>query len=50
MQRTHRIRHRIMWLVLGPLALAALVYALTHRVEMPVMDEVPGAAAEGGAE
>ena len=36
--------------MLAPLALAAFVYALMHRVEMPVMDSVPGAPAEGGAE
>ena len=50
MQRTHRIRHRIIWLVLGPVAAAALIYALANRVEMPVMDTVPGAAVERGAE
>lgn len=41
MQRRHRVRHRLMWVVIGPVALGALVYALVNRVEMPVMDKVP---------
>lgn len=41
MQRSHRNRHRWLWLFLAPLALAALLYAVTHRQEMPVMDELP---------
>ncbi|NNC88421.1 MAG: hypothetical protein HKN82_08190 [Akkermansiaceae bacterium] len=41
MQRSHRNRHRLMWLLLGPLAVAAFIYALVNRVEMPVMEEVP---------
>lgn len=41
MQKYQRQRHRVVWLFLGPVAAAALVYALLHRVEMPVMDELP---------
>lgn len=47
MQRYHRIRHRYMWLILVPLALALFTYALVHRVKFPVMDEVPGMVEEG---
>ena len=47
MQRRHRIRHRLMWAVIAPLALAALVIAFTQRVEMPVMDELPAAPEKG---
>ena len=43
MQRHQRIKHRLLWIVLGPLAAVALVFALTNRVEMPVMDELPEA-------
>ena len=31
-----------MWLILGPLALAAFLYAILNRPEFPVMDEIPG--------
>ena len=48
MQRYQRNRHRLMWLILGPLALAAVIYAILNRPEIPVMDEVPGT--EGGTE
>lgn len=48
MQRYHRTGHRWLWLVLLPLALAAFAWALSNRVEMPVMDEVPGPGREGG--
>jgi hypothetical protein len=41
MQRHHRIRHRLLWLVFGPAAAAALIYALANRIEMPVMDTLP---------
>ena len=41
MQRHQRIQHRLLWLLLGPLAAAALVLALRNRVEIPVMDELP---------
>ena len=41
MQRHQRKRHRMIWLVLLPLALAAFAYALLNRVEFPVMKEVP---------
>lgn len=44
MQRCHRNLHRLMWLVLAPVAAGALLYALSNRVEMPVMDQVPAAA------
>ena len=49
MQARHRKRHRLMWIVLGPLAVAAFVYALANRVEMPVMQEVPGAGEKEAA-
>ena len=39
-----------MWLILLPLALAAFAYALMNRVEIPVMDEVPGASVEEDSE
>ncbi len=42
MQRFHRDCHRLIWLILGPLVIAAFIYALTNRPEMPVMDAVPG--------
>lgn len=42
MQRHQRQRHRMIWLVLGPLALVALIYAILNRPEIPVMEEVPG--------
>jgi hypothetical protein len=35
-----------MWLVLAPVVLAAFAYALMNRVEMPVMESVPGAVEE----
>ena len=41
MQRNLRKRHRLMWLLLAPVAMGALIYALANRMEMPVMDEVP---------
>jgi hypothetical protein len=47
MQRHQRIRHRLLWAVLAPLAAAALIWALANRVEMPVMDGLPGS---GGGE
>ena len=47
MQRNLRKQHRLTWLILAPLALAALVYALVNRVEMPVMDEVPEVLEKG---
>jgi len=50
MQRNLRQRHRVLWLLLGPIAAAALVYALLHRVEMPVMDELPSEMREEEAE
>ena len=31
----------MMWLLLGPLAAAAFVFALVKRVEIPVMEELP---------
>ena len=43
MQRHQRIRHRVMWLVLGPLAVIALIYAVTNRQSIPVMKELPTA-------
>lgn len=51
MQRHQRIRHRLLWILLGPLALGALAYALMNRVEMPVMEEFPAEVErqEGGA-
>ena len=50
MQRHQRIRHRIVWAILGPLTAAALIYALSNRVEMPVMDELPVSGEGRGAE
>ncbi|MGJ8725608.1 MAG: hypothetical protein ACSHYB_13700 [Roseibacillus sp.] len=47
MQRNLRKQHRLIWLILAPLALAALAYALVNRVEMPVMEEVPQALEKG---
>lgn len=47
MQQNLRKQHRLMWLLLAPLALVALVYALVNRVQMPVMDEVPRALERG---
>ena len=44
MQRYHRVRHRILWLILGPLAFGAFLYAIFNRPAMPVMDEVPGSS------
>ena len=31
-----------MWLLLGPLALIAFLYAIMNRPEIPVMDSLPG--------
>lgn len=42
MQKYHRNRHRLLWLLLGPLAISAFVYAIVNRPEMPVMDKLPG--------
>lgn len=36
MRRAHRRTHLLLWLVLGPLALALLVTALTSRPDAPV--------------
>lgn len=47
MQRRHRIRHRLMWVLIAPLAIAALVIAFTQRVEMPVMVELPVSPEKG---
>ena len=41
MQSKHRRIHRWMWLAVGSMTLAALVYALVHPIEMPVMDSLP---------
>ena len=37
MQRYHRNRHRLMWLILGPLALLLFAYALLNRPEWPTI-------------
>lgn len=49
MQRSHRIRHRLMWVIIAPLAVIALVIAFTQRVEMPVMETLPAAPEKGDA-
>ena len=33
-----------MWLILGPLVLAAFLYAILNRPDMPIMDGLPGGA------
>ena len=42
MQRYHRHRHRLLWVILGPLALAVLIYALMNRPSWPTMEALPG--------
>ena len=42
MQHYHRNRHRMFWLVLGPLALLLLAAALISRPKWPTMDALPG--------
>ncbi len=44
MTRGQRRAHRIAWLVLGPLVIAALAYALALRADVPP-SETPGAEA-----
>ena len=46
MQRYHRHRHRLVWLILAPAALALLILAILNRPEWPVMDALPGTVDE----
>lgn len=41
MQRYHRIRHRVLWLLLAPLLVAILLYGIWSRPQWPMMDELP---------
>ncbi|MEM7385992.1 MAG: hypothetical protein AAF514_13715 [Verrucomicrobiota bacterium] len=36
MQRPHRNRHRLLWLLIFPAALLALIYAVANRPEWPI--------------
>lgn len=47
MQRRHRIRHRLMWALIAPLAIIALAIAFTQKVKMPVMEELPASPEKG---
>ena len=42
MQRYHRNRHRLLWLILAPAALVLLAVAILNRPEWPKMDALPG--------
>jgi hypothetical protein len=47
MRRPHRKAHRIMWLVLGPLAVIGLILGVTSRDPIPTQEsplsvEAPG--------
>ncbi|MDA0811345.1 MAG: hypothetical protein O3C21_02985 [Verrucomicrobia bacterium] len=41
MQRYHRNRHRLIWLIVAPAALALLAIALLNRPQWPEMDSLP---------
>ena len=38
MRRTHRKAHRILWLVLGPLAALGLILGVANRAPVPPQD------------
>ncbi len=38
MRRTHRKAHRILWLVLGPLAVLGLILGVANRAPVPTQD------------
>ncbi len=40
MQRYHRNRHRLIWLVIGPAIVAAFVFALLHRPKYVVNESL----------
>jgi hypothetical protein len=42
MQQYHRNRHRLTWLILGPIALILLILAIANRPQWPKMDSLPG--------
>ena len=42
MQRTHRIRHRLIWLVLAPLLVMLVAVAILGRPKWPVVETLPG--------
>lgn len=39
--KRHRSLHRVVWFVLPPALLLAVVWAWTHRSEMPVVEQLP---------
>ncbi|MDA7666684.1 hypothetical protein N9039_01985 [Verrucomicrobiales bacterium] len=42
MQRSHRIRHRLIWLILAPLLVMLLAVAILSRPKLPMMEALPG--------
>ena len=46
MKRPHRKAHLVAWLVLAPLLLAALVWAVEQRPAPAVSDDLPGVEAD----
>ena len=44
MQHYHRNRHRLIWLILAPVILGLLVFAVLNRPDWPEMESLPGSA------
>ncbi|MGK0186657.1 MAG: hypothetical protein ACI9R3_002440 [Verrucomicrobiales bacterium] len=42
MQKYHRNRHRLIWLIVAPAALILFIFAITHRPQWPEMESLPG--------
>ena len=41
MKRAHRKAHLFIWLILGPVMIATLLFAVLHRPAEPVNQELP---------
>jgi hypothetical protein len=41
MKRAHRQAHLFIWLILGPVMVATLLFAVLHRPAEPVNQELP---------
>ena len=41
MQRSHRIRHRLIWLILAPFLVMLLAVAILSRPTWPTMETLP---------